>query len=110
MKRLLGFVAALSLLAAISAHNASAASMTSCVPTTMTGGTLVLGDGPLSDTATLGSFCSPKGTLTFEVFGIFGQTLSTYNDTVNGIGDYSQTGPLPTDPGTYKWKVTYTPN
>ena len=58
------------LFAAIVAPNASADSMAGCEPTTKTGGTLVLGDKkPLSDEATLGSFCPFKGTLTFTVMG-----------------------------------------
>ena len=81
-----------------------------CVPTTKTGGTLVLGDGKaLSDTVELGRLCSFPGTLTFKVSGDAIFVPKEFTQNITEMGSFSQTGPVPPDAGTFTWIVTYTP-
>jgi hypothetical protein len=107
------------LFAAIVAPNASADSMAGCEPTTKTGGTLVLGDKkPLSDEATLGSFCPFKGTLTFTVMGpsiLVPMEIKFLDPTtgkpaiIDGVGTFPVKGPIPDVTGEFKWFAIYTP-
>jgi hypothetical protein len=110
MKKLLGFMPALLLFAAIGAPNASADSIDPCTPTTTPGKPFVLGTGKhLTDSASLGQLCSYPGTLTFKVSGdaIFVPKEITVD--VKGPGNYPVEGPIPEVAATFTWSVVYTP-
>jgi hypothetical protein len=116
MRRPLWIIPSLILFAAVGAPNASADSMDPCIPTTKTGGTIVLGTPtttkPLTDSATLGLLCSYPGTLTFTLMGgdIFVPMTFTFVGSVTGPGTFPITGPIPDVAATYTWFATYTDN
>ena len=76
---------------------------------TTAGGTVVVGAGNLTDSATLSGAYNPTGTITFTLYAPNGTTVvDVLTDTVNGNGTYNTpTGYLPTATGTYQWVVSY---
>ncbi|MDQ6615519.1 MAG: hypothetical protein M3083_12440 [Actinomycetota bacterium] len=81
------------------------------IMTQVAAATAVLG-GTISDTATLSNGSSPKGTITFNVFGPNDATCAnapifTSMTAVNGNGPYSSGTFTPTAPGTYRFVAAY---
>jgi hypothetical protein len=74
---------------------------------TVTGGSVVVGNGKLTDTADLEGGYNPKGTITFTLT-LNGNVLDVEPVQVNGNGHYSTpNGFTPTVPGTYQWVASY---
>ena len=76
---------------------------------TLTGGSVVLGDGhKLTDTATLSGGYNPTGTITFTLSDPSGTLRDTETATVSGNGSYATpTGFLPNVAGTWHWVASY---
>jgi Ca2+-binding RTX toxin-like protein len=67
---------------------------------------------PITDTATLTGFGTPTGTITFRLFGpddlnCTGAVAFTSIKTVNGNGNYTSDGFVPTASGRYRWTAAY---
>src|ERR1035437_2229792 len=76
---------------------------------TLTGGSVVLGDGhKLTDTATLSGGYNSTGTITFTLSDPSGTLRDTETATVSGNGSYATpTGFLPNVAGTWHWVASY---
>ncbi len=79
--------------------------------TTTASGPVTLG-GALGDTAHLSGGLTPKGTITFKLYGPNDSTCTTevakaVSATVSGNGNYPSPTITPTEPGTYRWTATY---
>jgi uncharacterized repeat protein (TIGR01451 family) len=88
---------------------------------TQASGTIVVGNGTLKDTATLGdctdpnaAICpyQPTGTITFTLYGPDDASCATviFTSTVpvnNGVGPYTSDEYTPTQAGKYRWIATY---
>jgi hypothetical protein len=80
--------------------------------TTQASGTIVIGNGSLSDIATLsGATANATGTITFNLYGPNDATCATSifssTATVSGNGNYNSGSFTPTTVGTYRWIANY---
>ena len=68
--------------------------------------------GSVTDTATLGGGLAPVGSITFDLYGPDDATCSgapAFTDTASvlGNGQYTSDPFVPTAPGTYRWRASY---
>ncbi|MCA1683736.1 MAG: hypothetical protein LC708_01210, partial [Actinobacteria bacterium] len=68
--------------------------------------------GTIRDTATLANGTNPTGTITFNLYGhddatCSGPVVFTSTVPVNGNGSYDSASFTPTQPGTYRWRASY---
>jgi len=78
--------------------------------TTKASGPVDAGVGKIKDTATLGGGSSPKGSITFSLYGpdtCAAPAVFTSTKQVNGNGVYVSARFTPVAPGTYHWRASY---